>query len=203
MTETRSGRGLILLAVLAAHVAFVALLLREDRQGRTAAPARDSEGLLILPIGRPRTAVAKIVPEPAAKPRMPPLELMLKIPDLEPDAAATVIPEELPPPIDWEREAEIATQNALKDAETRGAYRDLSALSPAQLSWVRENHFEPAAPGIPWKYRRVEVTEGGFPIIHINDHCIVVPLLMMMVFCKIGHIEPRGDLFEHMRDAHR
>ncbi len=31
---------------------------------------------------------------------------------------------------------------------------------------------------------------------------VAIPFLMMMVFCKIGHIEPKGDLFEHMRDAH-
>jgi hypothetical protein len=81
-------------------------------------------------------------------------------------------------------------------------YRDLSALSPEQLRWVRQNHLEAAKPGIAWKYRRVEITEGGFPIIHINDHCVAIPFLMMMVFCKIGRIEPKGDLFEHMRDPH-
>jgi len=90
----------------------------------------------------------------------------------------------------------------LLSSESREAYRNLSALSPAQLSWMRDNHLEPAAPGIPWTYRRVEVAQGGFPIIHINDHCIAVPFLMMMVFCKIGHIESNGGLFDHMRDAH-
>ena len=108
----------------------------------------------------------------------------------------------MPPPVDWGKEAEIASKNAIKNAETRDAYRDLSALSPAQLNWVRKNHLEPAAPGIQWKYRRVEVTEVGFPIIHINDHCIAVPFLMMMLFCRIGYIEPKGDLFDHMRDPH-
>jgi hypothetical protein len=117
-----------------------------------------------------------------------------------PSNAITVAPSE--PKIDWEEEAERATRDALTNAGRENDYRNLSALSPEQLSRVRQNHFEPVAPGIPWKYRRVEVTEGGFPIIHINDHCVAIPLMMFMVFCTIGHIEPNGDLFENMRAPH-
>jgi hypothetical protein len=114
--------------------------------------------------------------------------------------AITVAPQL--PKIDWEKEAELAAQNTIANAGKQNGYRNLSALSPEQMSWVRQNHLEPAEPGIPWKYRRVEIAEGGFPIIHINDHCVAIPFLMMMVFCTIGHIEPKGDLFEHMRDPH-
>jgi hypothetical protein len=106
------------------------------------------------------------------------------------------------PDIDWEKEAALASRNAVANAGKENAYRNLSALSPEQLSWVRQNHLEPAPPGIAWTYRRIEITEGGFPIIHINDHCVAIPLMMFMVFCKIGHIEPKGDLFDHMRDPH-
>jgi hypothetical protein len=105
-----------------------------------------------------------------------------------------------PPKIDWDKEADLAIQNAIANASKESRYRDLSSLSPEQLRWVRENHMQPAVPGIPWQYRRVEITPGGFPIIHINDHCVAVPFLMMMVFCKIGRIEPNGGLFEHVRD---
>lgn len=104
------------------------------------------------------------------------------------------------PKIDWEREAELAAQNAVAAAEKQGNYRDLSALSAAQLSWVRRNHLEPAPPGIAWTHPRVEIQKGGLPIIWINDHCIAVPVMMLMVFCKIGHIEANGGLFDHMRD---
>lgn len=93
-------------------------------------------------------------------------------------------------------------QDAIANAAKENGYRNLAALSPEQLKWVRQNHLEPATPGFTWKYRRVEITEGGFPIIHINDQCVAIPFLLMMVFCKIGHIEPQGDLFEHMRDPH-
>jgi hypothetical protein len=134
---------------------------------------------------------------------MPPSDLSgVQRPDFERDHAIPLARDELPPPIDWAKEAEIGSKDALTNVETQNAYRNLSALSQDPLKWVRENHLEPAARGIPWKYRRMEVTEGGFPIFHINDHCIAVPLLMMMVFCKLGHIEPKGDLFDHMRDPH-
>jgi hypothetical protein len=112
--------------------------------------------------------------------------------------AITVAPDL--PKIDWEEEAERAAENAIANSDKENGFRDLSALSPQQLDWIRRNHMEPAQPGIAWMYRRVEITKGGFPIIHINDHCVAVPFLLMMVFCQIGHIEPNGRLFEHMRD---
>jgi hypothetical protein len=40
---------------------------------------------------------------------------------------------------------------------------------------------------------------SGLPIFWINDHCVLVTL---MVFCAIGHTEVNGDLFKHMHDPH-
>ena len=44
-----------------------------------------------------------------------------------------------------------------------------------------------------WEFER-----PGLPILWIYDHCVLV---MLMVFCRVGHIEANGDLFKHMRDA--
>jgi hypothetical protein len=107
-----------------------------------------------------------------------------------------------PPPPDWAHEAELTAQNSVAADEREKSYRDLSGLSPAQRSWIKQNHMEPVRPGIPWKHPRVEYTEGGLPIIWVNDQCVIVPLMAMMMFCKIGRIEPNGDLFKHMRDPH-
>ncbi len=200
--STREGRPLIFLAVLFFHIAIVLLAMRATlQQVFPSTPVSEPLLLLLLPNRAHTIPDVATAPNPAgqlqmstsskAQPSKPP-----------PDGAITLSPEELPPKTDWEREAELAAKNATTNADNQSAYRNLSALSPEQLSWVRQNHLEPAEPGIPWKYRRVEVTEGGFPIIHINDHCVAIPFLMMMVFCKIGHIEPKGDLFEHMRDPH-
>jgi hypothetical protein len=101
---------------------------------------------------------------------------------------------------DWEHEAEIAAQNGVVALEQEKNYRNLSALSPEQLAWTKRNHMEPVPPGIPWAHPRIEYTEGGLPIVWVNDHCVVVPMLMLMMFCQVGHIEANGDLFKHMHD---
>jgi hypothetical protein len=200
MADMRTRRPLILLVVLLSHIAMVSLVLRADRQRKSPSLSRESLVLLILPNGTRNTADVQALPQPEVKP--PKSRSKVRSLNSRQDDVVTVAREKLPPAIDWEKEAEIASNNAITNVDTQNAYRNLSALSPAQRSWVRQNHLEPARAGIQWKYRRVEVAEGGFPIIHINDHCIIVPFLMMMVFCQIGHIEPKGDLFDHMRDAH-
>jgi hypothetical protein len=117
-------------------------------------------------------------------------------------AQSETAPPESPaaPTIDWQHEAEIAATDSIAAAEQDNRRRNLSALSPAQRAWVNENHMEAAPPGIHWTHPRVQVMSDGLPIIWINDHCVSVPVMMFMVFCRIGHIEPRGDLFDHMRE---
>jgi hypothetical protein len=199
-TDIRDWRPLIFLAVLIFHVAIVLLVIRAARSPMSSlTPLNEPLLLLLLPR---QIRVPDAVTSPGHGDNPPSARSSTRTSDSSAaaDNAISVSPEEPPPRIDWEKEAELATQNAISNADTLNSYRDLSALSPEQLSWVRQNHLEPAARGIPWKYRRVEIAQGGFPIIHINDHCVAIPLLMMMVFCTIGHIEPEGDLFEHMRD---
>jgi hypothetical protein len=199
--DTRDWRPLILLAVLLFHVAFVLLAIRAARLPISlAAPMNGALLLLLLPHATRPAADASTPRRPADQRQSAASKAAAPKPAAATGNVITVSPEL--PKIDWENEADLATQNAMTNAAKENAYRNLSALSPEQLSWVRQNHLEPAKPGIPWKYRVVEITEGGLPIIHINDHCVAVPFLLMMVFCKIGTIEPKGDLFDHMRDAH-
>jgi len=199
--ETRGRRVLIFLAVFICHAGAVWLIILAARHSNAAsAPTLESLVLLLLPHEAP--VVAKLEkPQilPSRKRSSAPVAATSR-PEPSENAAATTPPDE--PKIDWDKEAELAAQSALAEAARENGYRNLSALSPEQLAWVRQNQMEAAAPGIAWKYRRVEITEGGFPIIHINDHCVAIPLLLMMVFCKIGHIEANGKLFEHMRDPH-
>jgi hypothetical protein len=54
-------------------------------------------------------------------------------------------------------------------------YRDLAALSPGQPSRLRQSEMEPADASIPWKDRRIKITERGFPIFRISDRCVVMP----------------------------
>jgi hypothetical protein len=193
--ERRAREPLVLTFVLVAHLIVVLLISRSAHQQVHASKSvLDALVFLILPrqpVAKPNE-VPSASKSPAAKTRpSKPARLA---------AARITIPSPQTPSnkIDWEHETQLAVQDALANAEKERNYRDLAALSPEQLKWVRENKYVPAPPGIPWTYRRVDVSQGGFPVIHINDHCVLIPLMMMMVFCKIGHIEPKGHLFQHM-----
>lgn len=96
----------------------------------------------------------------------------------------------------------MATQNAVANAEKDRNYRDLSGLTPERLNWIKQNHMQPVPPGIPWNHPRVEFTENGLPIIWVSDNCVIIPPMLLLLFCQIGHIEANGELFEQMRDPH-
>jgi len=193
-TDTRVGRPLIFLAVVMFHFAIILVLFRA-RQIVLQIPV-DALQLLVLAPAPPHAGPPPQTPSPS--------RARGKRTDHPAQDQGIALPREIPappPPIDWDKEIELAAQNAQSKADEEAAYRNLAALTPAQRDWLQQNHMEPAPPGIAWAQPRVEVTPGGFPLIHINDHCVLVPFLMMMVFCKIGHIEPNGKLFEHMGDA--
>ncbi len=205
----RDERALILLAVLLLHALIIFTAMRAGRQPSPSA-ARPFGSLLFLLLPNEKPSANDAAPRGAGapahvntKPRSSRRGGHAVERDPAADSAITPpIAAQAPSNIDWEHEAKLAAQNGVSSAEKEKSYRNLAALSESQMRWVRENHLEPAPPGISWTYRRVEVVQDGLPIIHINDHCIAVPFLMMMVFCKIGHVEPKGDLFEHMRSPH-
>jgi hypothetical protein len=194
--DTLDARPLILVAVLMLHAAIVLLLIRPGRLSTSSGTSDEPIILMLLhSIPPPATAIATPRPAPASKARS-----AKRGPAPAPDNAITLPPAPPPQPsVDWQHEAELAAQSAVADAEREGKFRDLSSLTPLQLDWIKRNHMEPAPPGIHWKRPRVEVTPGGLPIIWINERCVLV---IVMVFCGIGHIEPDGGLFNHMRDPH-
>ena len=193
---TEERRSHIFLAVLVSHAVIVLLLVRTSRQEIFGLHSAD-QPLVLMVLHELARATAP------GKPRRPAPESTTHPAKREPaprDAIAPPLATPAPSEIDWEHEAELAAQDAVAAAEKEKNYRDLAALSRAQLEWIRQNNLQPAPDGIHWKTPRVEVMPGGFPIVHINDHCVLVPMMMMMVFCKIGHIEADGGLFKHMRD---
>jgi hypothetical protein len=191
--DSRDRRPLIFLAVLISHVAIVLLLIRTARQA-ISSPRSAEESLVVMLL--PDKAL------PAAVDMTPQAPLSSAHPaPREPHSnnAIAVPPAVAPQPrIDWEQEAELVARNDVANAEKQNNYRDLSALSADQLRWLKQNHVEPPRPGIEWQHPRFEFDRhSGLPIFWINDHCVLVTL---MVFCGIGHIEANGGLFNHMRD---
>jgi len=199
INETREWRPLILLAVLVSHVIVVNFVMRAARLV-IASPTGFDQPLILMFL--PHRAPAQ---HAALKPRGPESAAS------RPPSTGEPTPDTVVPPLDtattqpwtdWEHEAELAAQNGVAAAEHDKNYRNLAGLSPQQLAWIKRNHMEPVPPGIPWRHPRVEYSEGGLPIIWVNDHCVVVPMMMFMMFCQVGRIEANGDLFKHMHDPH-
>ena len=198
-------RSLQLLCVVVLHGLLIEALLRQSKELRF--PVKDSSPPLTV-FFIPRS-LPSLDHAPAAKrpDHLPSIRSLLdgKALSVAPPGPL-IIPSPGPstPPvgIDWQHELELEARNGVTDQEREKSYRDLSAsLTSAQRDWLKRNHMQPATPGITWKSPRIEVLPDGMPIVHINDHCVIMPLFLMpMILCSIGHIEPKGDLFNHMRD---
>ena len=195
--ELEDLRPLILLAVLMSHAVILLLLVRSARQAPPAAATAEEPLVLLLLHDLTRAATPARRPAAATNAHAARRE---PVPDNSIAAApAEPQPPAPPPEIDWQHEAEVAARDGVAAAEKEKDYRDLSALSRAQLNWSRQNHMVRAPPGIEWTHPRLQFMPNGLPIFWINDHCVLVTVL---VFCSIGHIEANGKLFDHMRDPH-
>jgi hypothetical protein len=202
--ETRDWRPLILLAVLVSHFVVVSYVTRAARL-TISSPNGTYEPLILMLLPH-RESATDTASKTFAPDSPPPRHPMTSEP--VPDPAISPPDAPIAPPntpltqtwTDWEHEAELAAHNGVAAADRESKYRNLSGLSPDQLAWTKRNHMEPVPPGIPWAHPRIEYTEGGLPIIWVNDHCVVVPMMMFLMFCKVGHIEANGDLFKHMHD---
>jgi hypothetical protein len=192
MNDRRDRRAVIFLAVLMAHLVVLVAAIRAARL--VYSPRRPYEPLVLMPLRDTAPSNKEVSPPPAPSSRA-----RVAKHEHRQDNAITM-PPDVPaqPKIDWEHEADLAVQNHLAGAEKEKNYRNLSGLSSAQLSWVRQNRMVPAPPGIAWHHPRFEFDKStGLPIFWVNDHCV---LITIMIFCGIGHIESNGELFKHMRD---
>ena len=200
-TRDRHWRPLAFLAVLISHIVIVLIVLRTGRL-RISSPADSYEPLILMLLHDSIRVPPEAAPQrPTPVPRAAGSSARAAKPESVPDSAITLPPAVPPPPeIDWQREAELAAQNGAADTEKQRNYRNLAGLSPEQLSWIKRNHMQPMPPGIEWTHPRFEFdSHSGLPIFWINDHCVLVTL---MVFCGIGKIEANGELFKHMGDGH-
>lgn len=192
--DRRASRPLIFIIVLMSHVAIVVIVIREGRL--VLLPKDTDEPLLLMLVHGERPAI-----QPESNPRSKGPRPQTPKPELVAENAITA-PSEPPtqPTVDWEHEAEMASQSFLASAEKENNYRDLAGLSAAQLDWIKQNRMKPAPPGIPWQHPRFEFDrQTGIPVFWINDRCVWV---MLMIFCRIGTPQADGGLFKHLRDPH-
>ena len=196
----RRSRLLIFLGVLLLHVAAVTWLVRSHQALRW--PNRSgAEPLvfLLLPEETPREVPpASSIAAPATEALRRKRPAVVEPPRSNAITLAAEPPPGVVPKIDWDQEAQRAANNYLTERGKEDAYRNLAGLSSEQLKFVRDNHLVPMEPGIVWAHPRVEVdSKTLIPIIHINDHCVLV---LLIPFCGIGHIRPNDHLFDHMHD---
>jgi hypothetical protein len=197
----RNSKQLIFLAVVVLHGAVVLLLLRATHQFQTPVRAAVEPLVFLLLHSRetpPVPTAAAETPLNSKAPKRKPPQPLAAAPQAAPSQAIT-IPSETAPKIDWQQEAELAALSGVANGEKERNYRNLGGLSDAQLKWVRDNHMVQMEPGIVWAHPRVEIDKATLiPIIHINDHCVLV---LVFVFCSVGHITPNSHLLDHRRDA--
>ena len=201
----RNSKQLIFLGVVVLHCAVVLLLLRATQQFQ--APARAAaEPLVFLLLHSRESPPVTTAAETPVNPKTPIRKQQQPTP-AAPQAARPLaappqtltIPSEAAPNIDWQQEAELAALNGVANSDKERNYRNLGGISEAQLKWVRDNHMVQMAPGMVWAHPRVEIDKATLiPIVHINDHCVLV---LMFVFCSVGHITPNSHLLDHMHDA--
>jgi len=111
--------------------------------------------------------------------------------------------EETPAPasIDWSTESRLAASRQIDSLEE--ARRRARGFKPLEAN--RPPTDTPAShPKFGWSHARIHriesIPEGG-TLVWINDRCALVVTAGLMPVCKIGKIEARGDLFEHLDDA--
>jgi hypothetical protein len=154
-------------------------------------------------ISLPEPKVQRQEPPPAkhpARPRSETTKAITLVPTSPADQRAT----EPIPRIDWDSEASISAEHqaqlanaprprSLDDHKGHGDHHDGLGLS---------SHYAPEF-GRDQKVIHRFDTRGDIPLIRLSDRC-VLPLgpFIPLPSCGFGKkIEPRGDLFEHMRDT--
>jgi hypothetical protein len=185
-------------AVTAGHAALFIVVATVHLTATPTAELETSMILFALPAN-------KVPLQPAPLPTRP--ERATASQHTRPPAAALQprekVPERLqnnaPVAIDWAKEAERAAAREIEEAEA--AARRAAALAhektPSSLALP-----PPPSPQFGWSHaatHRLESFPGGL-ILNLTDRCAIVFSIMLIPVCKMGVMEPRGDLFEHMHD---
>ena len=198
--ERENWRATAFFAVLMLHAIIATILMRSS--ARLSAPRGATEQFLITflhPIeqraqsgpARTKPNTHEIVPSKRPSTTAPPRPN--GAPEGVPDAQREIT---LLPPIDWTHEAELAIRSSVGTAEQERLFRNLAGLSTAQRDWIQKNHMEPVDTNPPWAETAPRNNADG--VLWISNDCAIVNLLPVCRI-KVGHKQPRGDLFKNMR----
>lgn len=191
----RTMRALAFVAAVVAHVGLVALLMqplrRDTREGA-------DEPRMVVVFLEPKSPDAA-----AAVPDSPAPRVSIKTPPVDLSSAITLPPRDEvevpanPPNIDWQEESRIAAARAAQGLEADRRRKEHLDVDP------RFARPAPRAPEFGWdqsRIHRVESLPAGGMVIHLNDRCSLTLSGLLIPMCKLGKIEARGDLFDHIGD---
>jgi hypothetical protein len=186
---------------VAVVVVHAALFLALGKARLSSAPRSEPETSMIL-FMLPESEVPRPSPPDSAARHPVPRRVRSQEPRVAPDQSPPERAQSSAPVmIDWAKEAARAA-HAQIDADEAAA-RQAAALSTHKR--VPDYLAPPPAaqPQFGWSHantHRIESFPGGGFILNLNDHCAIVFTIMVIPVCKIGTIEARGDLFQHMDD---
>jgi hypothetical protein len=182
------------LVVLAIHVVFYLLfaVLRGPTRDLSEADAPATTLIFVPEVVKPVESTS--APAVAGRVRRRPPPRAGSPPQPEPDSAITPAP-------DWRAEAGIAANNVL-EAERR-KHANPSVLEPHDFSGATPGSTDLSKPKFGWSHastQRVQVVPGGV-VLNVTDRCAIGLLFLVpLIGCQVGHIEPQGNLFEHLHD---
>jgi hypothetical protein len=191
----RTMRALAFVAAAVGHVALVALLMHPSR--RDTREVVDEPRMVVVFL-EPNSSVSAAAVSDSPAPRV-----TIKTPPVDLNSAITLPPREEvevplnPPAIDWQEESRTAAARAAQGLESERRRKGSVGVDP------RFARPAPRAPEFGWdqsKIHRVESLPGGGLVIHLNDRCSLTLSGFLIPMCKLGRIDARGDLFDHIGD---
>jgi len=185
LDETPRWRLALFLAILISHCVIVLFVVCAARQVTYSHNDLDTPSTVMYLPHLVSPAVPALSPASAARPSREPRSThnRSKSEPRPDDAPPIENAPPTPPDVDWVHERELAIHNYALLAEKEKKYRNLSGLSPAQLSWIDQNHMKPVPPGLPWNHPRFELDpKSGLPMFWINDRCVLITLIVLCRF---------------------
>lgn len=206
MGVSRSSRAVLFLAVVAIHLAFVAVLVEATRQRlRFMAPAPIVQALIYLPSVRSAAQAATQVPAHGRMNRSAsPAPAAPTVPNLPAPQQPIEGTAPIDSPINWSASAHAAARDLIA-SEARERQLDGQMGSGWWAAQEARHQRRGAHAAFPWspqgKLRGVDVDPENFIItFHLGRRCVVAVFVILPGFgCALGHLDPEpghSDLFD-------
>jgi hypothetical protein len=197
-------RVVVLIVVVVMHVGLVMVFSSSRRMHQKTEHDEQTMTVVLLPETL-SASQSNPAPEATRRPRRSPTraathpELSTQTPSDSTAITASEVEARHPPAIDWAEEAKLAASRQI-DSLARSRNRGAGIAAPG----INLEAPPRPKPEFGWSHaqtHRIEPLPEGGTLIWINERCALVLNGGLLPVCKLGKIEARGDLFEHMHDV--